>query len=141
MEGSLLSLVTNNSTNLTREVVDEAFCRDMESFSEAFQVDDLNHRPGNCQPITTTYCAVLYDRSDNTVKHENSRTFKVTLELLKHLCFSSNCVAGTWSLSLPSGTQKRFRYFSSDWKYRCRVPQIFVSLFDSLLGTMRTCWV
>ena len=63
LEDSLLSiLTTSNSTNLTSEVLDEAFCRDTEAFSEAFQVDDLFHRPEGCQPISSNICAMLYDR-------------------------------------------------------------------------------
>ena len=62
LSGSLLSVLTANSTNLTQEVMDEAFCRDMEAFSEAFIADDPESRPGSCKPVNQTLCAVLYDR-------------------------------------------------------------------------------
>ena len=39
LEESILTILTSsNSTNLTRDSLDEAFCRDVEAFSEAFQV-------------------------------------------------------------------------------------------------------
>ena len=39
LEESILSILTSsNTTNLTKETLDEAFCRDVEAFSEAFQV-------------------------------------------------------------------------------------------------------
>ena len=40
LEESILSILTSsNTTNLTKETLDEAFCRDVEAFSEAFQVN------------------------------------------------------------------------------------------------------
>ena len=40
LEESILSILTSsNTTNLTKETLDEAFCRDIEAFSEAFQVN------------------------------------------------------------------------------------------------------
>ena len=39
LEESILTILTSsNSTNLTRDSLDEAFCRDVEAFSEALQV-------------------------------------------------------------------------------------------------------
>ena len=35
------------------------------------------------------------------------------------LLLSSSCMEGTWKLEFTSGTQKQFRYWSSDFKYRC----------------------
>jgi len=93
LEESILSILTSsNSTNLTRNTLDEAFCRDIEAFSEAFQVDDLFHRPDNCQPIASDHCAVLYD--------------------------SSTCATDSWQLLVKSGEQRQLEYWSSDWKYR-----------------------
>jgi len=91
LEGSLLEFVITNSTNLTQEVMDEAFCRDMESYSEALQFDGPG-RPAACNPVKETLCAMLYD--------------------------SSTCASGSWELEVPDGTQRRLEYFSSDWKYR-----------------------
>ena len=48
LEESILSILTSsNSTNLTRNTLDEAFCRDIEAFSEAFQVNFL-HKSAHC---------------------------------------------------------------------------------------------
>jgi len=93
LEESILSILTSsNTTNLTKETLDEAFCRDVEAFSEAFQVDDLYHRPDNCQPIASDHCAVLYD--------------------------SSSCAPDSWQLLVRGGEQRQLEYWSSDWKYR-----------------------
>ena len=40
------------------------------------------------------------------------------------LLLSSSCMEGTWKLEFTSGTQKQFRYWSSDFKYRCKKPSI-----------------
>lgn len=93
LEESILTILTSsNSTNLTRDSLDEAFCRDVEAFSEAFQVDDLFHRPDDCQPIASDLCAALYD--------------------------SSTCATDSWQLMVKPGEQRQFEYWSSDWKYR-----------------------
>jgi len=91
LKESLLSVITA-SDNATLEVLDEAFCRDAEAFSEAFQVDDTINRPSNCQPINNNLCAILYD--------------------------SSTCADGTWQLPIYNNANKRLRYWSSDYKYR-----------------------
>jgi len=91
LKESLLSVVTA-SDNVTLDVLNEAFCRDAEAFSEAFEVDDLENRPPNCQPIDNKLCAVLYD--------------------------SSTCADGTWQLPIYAPADKRLRYWSSDYKYR-----------------------
>jgi len=66
LKESLLSVITA-SDNVTLDVLNEAFCRDAEAFSEAFQVDDTINRPPNCQPINNNLCAILYDRNDADV--------------------------------------------------------------------------
>jgi len=93
LEESILTILTSsNSTNLTRDSLDEAFCRDVEAFSEAFQVDDFFHRPDDCQPIASDLCAAFYD--------------------------SSTCAPDSWQLMVKPGEQRQFEYWSSDWKYR-----------------------
>ena len=48
LDESILSILTSsNSTNLTKQTLDEAFCRDVEAFSEAFQVN-LLHKSAHC---------------------------------------------------------------------------------------------
>jgi len=91
LKESLLSVITA-SDNATLEVLNEAFCRDAEAFSEAFQVDDTINRPANCQPIDNNLCAILYD--------------------------SSTCADGTWQLPVYNNANRRLRYWSSDYKYR-----------------------
>jgi len=91
LKESLLSVITA-SDNATLDVLNEAFCRDAEAFSEAFQVDDTINRPANCQPIDNNLCAILYD--------------------------SSTCADGTWKLPVYNNANKRLRYWSSDYKYR-----------------------
>lgn len=93
LQDSLISVITaSNTTNVTLDDLNEAFCRDTEAFSDAFQVDDTLNRPENCQPLDRSACAVMYD--------------------------SSTCAEGTWKLVVPRGTQKRLRYWSDDFKYR-----------------------
>ena len=65
VEHSLLTSLASINTYITEQEVDEAFCRDTEAFSEAFQVDDLYHRPPDCQPLEHFICAVLLDRWTN----------------------------------------------------------------------------
>ena len=65
VEHSLLTSLASNTAYITEQEVDEAFCRDTEAFSEAFQVDDLYHRPPDCRPLehrAPAPCAMLYDR-------------------------------------------------------------------------------
>merc|ERR1712032_1043660 len=91
--GVLIPLAESSSaTNVTDEILKEALCRDFEAFVEVFEVDDLDNRPEFCPPIKNSMCGVLYD--------------------------SSSCMEGTWMLEFTSGTQKQFRYWSSDFKYR-----------------------
>jgi len=93
LENSLLSFLPLNSTELTEDVLEEAFCRDVESYSEVFQVDvdDLHHRPSHCPVIADSHCAVLYD--------------------------SGSC-SGGWRLPVAPGAQRRLLYWSADYKYR-----------------------
>ena len=65
VEHSLLSSLASIDIYITEQMEDEAFCRDIEAFSEAFQVDDLYHRPPDCQPLEHFICAVLLDRWTN----------------------------------------------------------------------------
>jgi len=95
---------TFNISILSEAELDEAFCRDIESFSPAFtprvtpqtlqrnstMVPDL--RPQNCPEIAPTVCAMLFD--------------------------SASCSPSGWSLEIVSGTQKQMRFLTSDWKYR-----------------------
>jgi len=48
---------------VTQDILDEAFCRDVDSFSEVFLVDNYEHRPRNC-PKLQNVCAMLFDRND-----------------------------------------------------------------------------
>jgi len=94
---------------LSEAELDEAFCRDIESFSPAFthrltpqgnltdELDWLGNstpdwRPPNCPQIAPAVCAMLFD--------------------------SASCSTSGWSLEIADGTQKELKYFSSDWKYR-----------------------
>ena len=72
------------------------------------QVDDLFHRPDDCQPIASDHCAVLYDRS--AVKFHQ----EVTIIWIS----SSTCATDSWQLLVKSGEQRQLEYWSSDWKYR-----------------------
>ena len=62
VEDSLLVLVNHNMTGLTRATLDELFCRDMEAFSEVFDVTEAIGRPSSCPPLVEANCATLYDR-------------------------------------------------------------------------------
>jgi len=83
---------------IPKESLEEAFCRDIDAFNEAFAIDDAG-RPIECPEIPTNTCAVLYD--------------------------SETC-SGGWTFSAEPGTQKRFLYFSADLKYRNDVDTIGV---------------
>jgi len=76
---------------VTQDVLNEAFCRDVDSFGEVFVADDYIHRPPSC-PKVQNACAVLFD--------------------------SSRCHGPSWRLLVQPGTQKELKYWSSDWKYR-----------------------
>jgi len=88
LSGSLLKYM--DTTTASKADLTEAFCRDIESFNEAFQMDD-SVRPDACDEVPDTVCAVLYD--------------------------SGTC-AGGWVLQVTPGTQRRLPFFSSDWKHR-----------------------
>jgi len=101
---------TFDMSSLSEAELDEAFCRDIESFSPAFtlrltpqnqgnltELDWLGNstpdwRPPNCPQIAPAFCAMLFD--------------------------SASCSSSGWSLEIADGTQKELKYFSSDWKYR-----------------------
>jgi len=94
LSGSLLKLV--DSKNASKAHLEEAFCRDIDAFNQAFQVDDAG-RPAACTELTPSACAVLYD--------------------------SGTC-GGGWNLVVTPGTQKTLKYFSGDWKYRNDIDTI-----------------
>merc|ERR1719347_249556 len=74
--------------------LDELFCRDIDAFSDAFEVKASGSsvgRPWKCLGIPPSVCAVLYD--------------------------SAKCYGG-WSLNITAGEQRKLYYWSSDWKYR-----------------------
>jgi len=83
----------------SKENLEEAFCRDIDAFSEVFQLD-VAGKPYRCKDVPSTACAVLYD--------------------------SSSCKGG-WTLEVTPGTQRRLQYFSSDWKYRNDIDTIGVA--------------
>ena len=76
LESSLLGILTSNSSStssITRQELDEAFCRDTETFSKLLKREASRHRKQvpwsktvvgfDCQqPLALTTCAVLYDR-------------------------------------------------------------------------------
>jgi len=70
--------------------LEEAFCRDIDSFNSAYITDD-GSRPANCPEVPINYCVMLFDSKDCT---------------------------GGWSLNATDGTEMNFYYFSSNWKYR-----------------------
>jgi len=85
---------------LSEDELDEAFCRDIESFSPAFtprvriqgNLTGSNKRPPSCSEVPPQACAMLFD--------------------------SASCSPSGWSLEIPDGTQKSLSYWSLDWKYR-----------------------
>jgi len=91
---------TFNMSLLSKDELDEAFCRDVESFSPAFtprvriqgNMTGSNKRPATCSEISPQLCAILFD--------------------------SASCSLSAWSLEIADGTQKQLSYWSSDWKYR-----------------------
>merc|ERR1719300_3130 len=92
---------TFNISALSESELDEAFCRDIESFSPAFtpRVTPQRNstmapgpRPQNCPEIEPTVCAMLFD--------------------------SASCSPSGWSLKISDGVQRGLSYWSSDWKYR-----------------------
>jgi len=94
LSGSLLKFV--DAKNASKASLEEAFCRDIDAFNEAFQIDDAG-KPGACKEVPTKACAVLHD--------------------------SGTC-GGGWTMEVPPGTQRRLKYFSSDWKYRNDIDTI-----------------
>jgi len=103
LSGSLLKYV--NSTDATKASLEEAFCRDIDAFNEAFQVED--GRPSKCKEVPKAACAMLHD--------------------------SGTC-SGGWTLEVLPGTQRRLKYFSSDWKYRNDIDTIGLRSGCTFLG-------
>ena len=56
------SYVTSSLVYFTRATLDELFCRDVEAFSEVFDVSEAIGRPPSCPPLVEANCATLYDR-------------------------------------------------------------------------------
>jgi len=97
LSDSLLKYV--DAKNASKENLEEAFCRDIDAFNEAFQIDNNDGKPHNCDEVPTKACAILFD--------------------------SGTC-SGGWKLEVTQGTQRRLSYFSSDWKYRNDIDTIGV---------------
>ena len=55
------SYVTSSLVYFTRATLDELFCRDVEAFSEVFDVTEAIGRPPSCPPLVEANCATLYD--------------------------------------------------------------------------------
>ena len=89
------SLLTFLPTNISKPDLLEALCRDLEAFSDTFQLEDFHQRPRGCSPIARPHCAVLFD--------------------------SSTCSTGSWRLEVGDGDQRQLGYFSSDWRFRFRL--------------------
>jgi len=86
----------------------EAFCRDIDSFNLAYEKANWVWRPSeDCKPVPKGSCATLYD--------------------------SRNCYGG-WNLTIPAGTQRRFKYFSSDWTYRNDMDTVAVAPHCTFTG-------
>eukprot|EP00092_Neocalanus_flemingeri_P021110 GFUD01022872.1.p1 GENE.GFUD01022872.1~~GFUD01022872.1.p1 ORF type:complete len:368 (+),score=71.39 GFUD01022872.1:55-1104(+) len=96
-ENSCTSLLSYIERKQKEDLV-EAFCRDIDAYSVVFQVKETSG-PQPCPKIPTTSCAVVYDSHD---------------------------CSGGWSLQIERGEQRRFRYFSSDWKYRNDIDTVGV---------------
>jgi len=94
----------------SREELEEAFCRDIDSFNSAYITDD-GSRPENCTEISEDYCAVLHD--------------------------SRSCNGG-WSLNVIDSTNRNFFFFSSDWKYRNDIDTIGVRFGCTFTGFTST---
>ena len=88
LSGSLLKYI--DARNASRKDLEEAFCRDIDAFSEAFPISESSCNSCSCKDIRL--CAVLYD--------------------------SGTCSSSGWELEVAKGEQKRLKYFSSNWKYR-----------------------
>lgn len=91
---SLLSQV--DSAKATEAELREAYCRDVDSFSFDFNVDD--GKPPRCDSVPRTACGVVHD--------------------------SGSCNGG-WRLIITTG-EISFPYFSSYWKYRNDIDLIGV---------------
>ena len=89
------SLLSFLPTNISKPDLLEALCRDLDAFSDIFQLEDFHQRPPGCSPIARPHCAVLFD--------------------------SSTCSTGSWRLEVGDGDQRQLGYFSSDWRFRFRL--------------------
>ena len=99
----------------------------------------LMGRPPSCPDISFSSCAQLFDRFVNfepkTSHFFESSSFlfleeTVLQNLIVGQCLfprlynnltishSSSCAPGSWRLTIPPDSQKRFLYWSSDYKYR-----------------------
>merc|ERR1719495_720304 len=90
--------------------LEEAFCRDIDSFNSAYITDD-GSRPQNCTEISEVYCAVLYD--------------------------SKSCEGG-WNLNVTDNDDGNFFFFSSNWKYRNDIDTIGVRYGCTFTGFTST---
>eukprot|EP00092_Neocalanus_flemingeri_P065792 GFUD01080070.1.p1 GENE.GFUD01080070.1~~GFUD01080070.1.p1 ORF type:complete len:626 (+),score=105.07 GFUD01080070.1:130-1878(+) len=77
----------------------EAFCRDVDAFNQAFEVESVWRPSEYCASVPASVCAVVYDSHD---------------------CYSG------WSMNITDGAQLSFKYFSSNWKYRNDIDTVGV---------------
>merc|ERR1711915_917759 len=90
----------------------EAFCRDIDSFNLAYEKADWVWRPSDdCKPVPKDSCATLYD--------------------------SRNCYGG-WNLTIPAGTQRRFKYFSSDFRTESKRHKLQASAHTTVKRSRRS---
>jgi len=100
-------LIHIKESNPAKKDLEEAFCWDVDPFNIAFEIDSVWRPSEDCKPIPSQFCAVVYD--------------------------SRNCYSG-WSMNITSGAQKKFNYFSSDWKYRNDIDTVGVKAGCTFTG-------
>jgi len=102
LKDSLLAKLDKDKA--TESEMEEAFCRDVDSFS--FDLNQYDGKPPSCEKIPSENCAVVYDSHD---------------------------CGGGWKLYISSG-QINFPYFSSYWKYRNDIDLVGVRAGCSFTG-------
>ena len=52
------------------------------------------------------------------------------MALIMVMMYSSTCAEGTWKLPIYTKANKRLRYWSSDYKYRLNIGNVFQILLN-----------
>jgi len=141
--GTLLFVITaKHPQNVTLQILNEAFCRDAEAFSEPSEKDLewRNKMTTTDRPPSTTPTMLEEERHDRYATGKPFTCLPLEQSDCARIFDSSSCAYDSWRLSVPENTQRSLDYWSSDWKYRNDADVVAVRYNCSFTGWTSTSY-